>query len=261
MNSSKKSFARFFFLGQSIASMFFIVYVMLPNISLLPNTPKSQVLSSRPHYLRNLAQLYPSGNHSSGKNKEKKKARSVEGVVSKIFFGRRKKKSNKSNRGEPSEYQSNDAQQSIQREEKQLTEEEIKELINSLELYPQMTQIRKVWLQVCRNEVNKFYDTITHFFTLYDEIRYRYKVRKDTFRKNIWEYFDEIAIKQLQSKEIYFGKLINDLIKEKPITKNELKILTEQYKIACTELREKLFSMCQVEIAQVMMQLPWWKNF
>ncbi|CAA9990044.1 Plasmodium exported protein, unknown function [Plasmodium knowlesi strain H] len=261
MNSSKTRFARFFFLGQSIASMFFIVYMMLPNISLPSHTPKSQMLSSRPHYSRNLSHLHLGKRNSSVRNKLKKKPRGLEEVVSSIFFRGRKKKTNRSNRGTFSEYGSNDAQHSIQREQKQLTEKEIKAFINSLELYPDMAHIRNIWLQVCRNEVNKFYDIINHFFTLYDEIRYRYNVKKDTFRKNIWEYFDEMAIKQLQNKENYFGRLINDLIKDKPLTKNELKVLTEQYKIACTELREELFGMCQIEIAQVMMQLPLWKNF
>ncbi|GAB69359.1 hypothetical protein PCYB_001070 [Plasmodium cynomolgi strain B] len=261
MNSSKRSFARLFLPGQSIASMFFIVYVMLPNISLLPNTPNSQLLSSHEHYLRNLAQLYPSEDDISDRNKAKKKTRGVEQVVSKINFGKRKKKTNKSNKDEFYENELNDVQENIEEDEKQLSEEEINELINSLELYPQKSDIRNVWWQVCGNEENKFYDIINHFLTLYDEIKHKYKVRKDTFRKNIWGYFDEVAKTQLPKKENSFEKLLYDLTREKSITKDEFRVLTEQYKSACTELREELFSMCQVEIAQVMMQLPWWKGY
>ncbi|CAG9485418.1 unnamed protein product [Plasmodium vivax] len=262
MNSSKRSFARFFLPGQSIASMFFLVYVMLPNISLLPNTPNSQLLSSHAYYSRNLSQLIPNEEGGAYKSKTKKKARGVEQVIAKMDFGKPKKKTKKSNnKEEVYENELKEVQENIEEDEKQLTEEEIEELMNSLELHPQKSDIRNVWWQVCGNEENKFYDVINHFFTLYDEIKHKYKVKKDDFRKNIWAYFDEMAKKQLPEKETSFEKQLNDLVKEKPITKDEFRVLTEKYKTACTELREELFSMCQVEIAQVMMQLPWWKGY
>ncbi|KJP88306.1 hypothetical protein AK88_02087 [Plasmodium fragile] len=260
MNSSNRSFARFFLPGQSIASMFFMVYLMLPNISLLLDTPNSQLRSRHSHYLRNLSHTYSGEDGRLDRNKVKKKTRGVEQMVARIISGGRKKKKNKSNMDEFYENEFNNTQEDTHEEAKPLTDEDIDEYTNCLALYPHRSDICSVWSKMCGNEVNKFYDVINHFFTLYDEIKKKYKVRKENFRENIWEYFDEIVIKQLPNIENYFENLINDLINEKPLTKYELMILIKEYRIVCTNLREELFSQGQVEIAQAMMQIPWWKD-
>ncbi|KAI4835540.1 hypothetical protein MKS88_004750 [Plasmodium brasilianum] len=139
----------------------------------------------------------------------------------------------------------------------QLNEEEIDVMINSLKPIPSKSDLLNIWRLVCRYENYKFLELINHFFSLYCSIKHKYHVKKGSFRKNIWENYNNV-IKELPCTEAYYNERLNNYINEKSLTREEYKAFVEEYRNVVKELREDLFSRCQIEVAQVM-ELPQWK--
>ncbi|GAW84617.1 Plasmodium exported protein, unknown function [Plasmodium gonderi] len=287
MNATKRSFVSYFLLGHSSTPMFFIVYIILSNISLFPITPISQLQPIHEYYSRNLAQLSKCNNVGTDRNNSKKNSQKAAQVSAtndsdKIHkykispdkeIAKSKKlkelikeceKTDSSSSTKEESCDSSyicDARNVIYGNKKQLSETEIEKMINALEIYPHKDHVRKIWLQVCKTEEDKFYNIANYFFTLYIEIKHKYKVRKENFRKNVWKNFHDIVKIKLSRKRKAFDKRLNGFMKDESFLRAEFIEFTEDYKNMCTKLREELFSMCQVEIAQVMLQLPWWKGF
>ncbi|SBT02527.1 hypothetical protein (PHISPHISTT) [Plasmodium ovale curtisi] len=144
--------------------------------------------------------------------------------------------------------------------ENRTVDDDINEQISSLKYKPSRRDILNIWWQVCENERNKFVDLISYFYNLYDDIKYKYKVKKEGFRKNLWFYYEDATKRVLPRKDNYYNqRLLNYIYERRPITKKECIKFVEQYRCDMKEIREDLFEMCQIEVAQVMMKISWWK--